>query len=115
MHEHTIPLSILELAEEEAQRRGAVHVNTIHLKIAPLSGVVKEALLSAYELATEQTSFADCRLVMEETPIVVHCFRCQAERPVRSMQCFCCADCGTPASQVVRGRELQVSALELTG
>jgi hydrogenase nickel incorporation protein HypA/HybF len=113
MHELSIALSILELAEEEAERRGGVHVHAIHLKIGPLSGVVKEALQSAYELATEQTSFADCRLVMEEIPILVHCSACQAERSVRSMQCFCCDECGTPASQVMQGRELQVSALEL--
>ena len=113
MHELSIALSILELAEEEAERRGGVRVNAIYLKIGPLSGVVKEALLSAYELATEQTAFADCRLEIEEIPILVHCFTCQTERPVRSMQCFCCDECGTPASQVLQGRELQVSALEL--
>jgi hydrogenase nickel incorporation protein HypA/HybF len=113
MHEFSIALSILELADEEAERRGGVHVNAIHLKVGPLSGVVKEALLSAYQLATEETSFADCRLVVEEIPIVVHCSTCDAARPVRSMQCFCCDECGTPASQVLQGRELQVSALEL--
>jgi hydrogenase nickel incorporation protein HypA/HybF len=115
MHELSIALSILELAEEEAERRGGLHVDAIHLKIGPLSGVVKEALLSAYELATEQTAFADCRLVVDEIPIVVHCSTCKTERHVRSMQCFCCDECGTPASQVVQGRELQVSALELGG
>jgi hydrogenase nickel incorporation protein HypA/HybF len=115
MHELSIALSILELAEEEAERRGGVHIDAIHLKIGPLSGVVKEALLSAYELAVEQTSLADCRLVVEEIPIVVHCSTCHADRPVRSMQCLCCTECGAPASQVVQGRELQVSALELAG
>ncbi|MGI8958193.1 MAG: hydrogenase maturation nickel metallochaperone HypA [Bryobacteraceae bacterium] len=115
MHELSIALSILEVAEEEAERRGGVHVSAIHLKIGPLSGVVKEVLLSAYELAIEQTSFADCCLIIEEIPIVVHCSTCDGERPVRSMQCFCCAECGAPALQVVRGRELQVSALELAG
>ena len=115
MHELSIALSILELVDEEAERRGGAHVNAIHLKVGPLSGVVKEALLSAYQLATEETSFADCRLIVEEIPIVVHCSTCDAQRPVRSMQCFCCDECGTPASQVLQGRELQVSALELAG
>jgi Zn finger protein HypA/HybF involved in hydrogenase expression len=27
---------------------------------------------------------------------------------------FCCAECHTPATDIITGRELQVSALELT-
>jgi hydrogenase nickel incorporation protein HypA/HybF len=114
MHELSIALSILDVVEEEIERRGSVRVETIHLKLGPLSGVVKEALLSAFELASEQTQFAQCSLVIEDVPISVYCPLCNAERPVRSMQSFYCADCGTPASAVVHGRELQVSALELT-
>jgi hydrogenase nickel incorporation protein HypA/HybF len=113
MHELSIAMSILELVEEEAERHGGARVEAIHLKIGPLSGVVKEALLSAYELAAEQTSLQDCRLIVEEVPILVHCSSCAANRPVHSMQSFCCVECGTPASDVVQGKELQVSALEL--
>ena len=113
MHELSIALSILEVAEEEAQRRGGVQVEAIHLKIGPLSEVVKEALLSAYELAVEQTAFSACRLVIEEVPILVRCSSCNAERLVHSIQNFCCVECGTAASDVVTGRELQLSALEL--
>jgi hydrogenase nickel incorporation protein HypA/HybF len=113
MHELSIALSILEVTEEEAERRGGVQVEAIHLRLGPLSGVVKEALLGAWQLACEQTAFEKSRLVIEEVPIAVFCSTCQAERPVRSIQQFCCVECGTPASEVVRGRELLVSALEL--
>lgn len=113
MHELSIALAILDVAEEEAERRGGVPVAAIHIRMGPLAGVVKEALLSAYELAVEQTAFEGSRLIIEEVPIVIYCSRCQAERRVHSVQWFCCADCDTPASEVVRGRELEVAALEL--
>ncbi len=113
MHELSIALSILEVVGEEMERRGNVRVEAIHLKLGPLSGVVKDALVSAFELASEQTDFAQCSLVIEDVPISIHCSRCNAERPVHSIQSFYCVDCGTPASEVVHGRELQVSALEL--
>jgi hydrogenase nickel incorporation protein HypA/HybF len=113
MHELSIALSILELADEEAERRGNVHVEAIHLKIGPLSGVVKEALVAAYELAAEQTQFANCRLVIEEVPIVAYCETCEAQTSVRSIQSLQCAGCGAPVSEVLQGRELLVSALEL--
>jgi hydrogenase nickel incorporation protein HypA/HybF len=105
----------LEVTEEEAERRGGVQVEAVHLRLGPLSGVVKEALLGAWELASEQTPFEKSRLVIEEVPIAVFCSQCQTERPVRSIQQMCCAECGTPAADVVRGRELLVSALELAG
>jgi hydrogenase nickel incorporation protein HypA/HybF len=113
MHELSIAMSILEIAEEEAERRGNAHVQAVHLRLGPLSGVVKEALLSAFEIASEQTDLSDCSLVIEDVHISVFCATCNAERRVRSMQCFQCVECGMPASEVVHGHELQVSALEL--
>lgn len=66
MHELSIALSIIEGAEEEAQRQGGARVCAVHLKLGPLSGVVKEALLFSYELACEGTSLEGSRLVIEE-------------------------------------------------
>jgi len=114
MHELSIALSILDVAEEEAARRGNIQVEAIHLRIGPLSGVVNEALQSAFELARENTPFASSRLVIEDVPIVIFCARCEAERPVRSLQDMQCASCDTPASHIVQGRELQLAALELS-
>lgn len=113
MHELSIVLSILDVAEEELERHGGAQVEAIYLRLGPLAGVVKEALLSAYELAREATPFQSSRLVIEEVPIVVFCSKCDAERPVRSMQDFCCAECDTPASKLIHGKELELAALEL--
>lgn len=113
MHELSIALSILDVTEEEMERQGGGQVEAIHLKLGPLAGVVKEALVSAYELAREQTPFANARLVIEDVPIAVFCSKCQAERGVRSLQDFSCAECDTPSSDVRHGRELQLAALEL--
>jgi len=114
MHELSIALSILDMAQEEAERRGGVRVEAIHLKLGPLSGVVKEALLSAYDLARERTSLEYCRLVIEEIPILVYCEQCRDQRQVHSMQSFCCSECESPVSEILQGKELQVYALELS-
>ena len=113
MHELSIALSILDVVEEEVDRRGGVPVEAIHVRMGLLAGIVKEALISAYELASEQTPFEHSRLIIEEVPIVIYCAKCQAERTVHSVQWFCCAECDTPASEVLRGRELELAALEL--
>jgi hydrogenase nickel incorporation protein HypA/HybF len=113
MHELSIAMSIVEMAQEEAEQRGGVQVTAIHLKLGALSGVVKEALLSAFEMACDDTPLSGARLVIEEVPVVVFCPTCQAQRPLSSVQLFCCAECGTPAGDVVQGKELEVVALEI--
>jgi hydrogenase nickel incorporation protein HypA/HybF len=112
MHELSIAMSIVELAEEEASSRG-VQIIAVHLKLGALSGVVKEALLSCYEMACESTSLRGSRLLIEDVPILIYCDSCRAQRRISSVQAFCCSECGTPSSEIVHGKELEVIALEV--
>jgi hydrogenase nickel incorporation protein HypA/HybF len=112
MHELSIAMCILDMAEEEAGRRSA-EVDAIHVKLGALSGIVKDALLSAYDLARTETSLGTAELVIEEVPIMIYCPRCQAPRSVVSIQQLSCIECDTPSAEILHGRELQVVALEL--
>ena len=112
MHELSIALSIVELAEEEAAARNA-RVRAVHLRLGGLSGVVKDALLASYEMASEGTSVADSRLVIEEVPILGICPRCNERRQLDQLSWFICPECNSPISEIVEGRELQVCALEI--
>lgn len=113
MHELSIALSLLDVAEQEAERHGGGRVRAIHLKLGPLSGVDGQALLSAYELAREGSALEGSHLVIEEVPVVAFCPACAAERGIISVQEVCCSACGTPTPQIVSGRELEIIALEL--
>jgi hydrogenase nickel incorporation protein HypA/HybF len=113
MHELSIAISIIEMAQEESDRRGGAQVQAVHLRLGLLSGVVKEALLSSYEMACHATPLEGSQLLIEEIPVEVFCPKCAAERPVSSIQWFCCPECGTPTPTVVRGKELEVVALEI--
>ena|SRR5690242_20670323 len=112
MHELSIALNILEMAQAEAERR-SVKVNAVHLKLGALSGVVKESLLFSYDVASADTVLKGSRLVIEEVPVTVFCSKCQAQRPVDSVQRLCCTECGTPTSEIVQGKELELVALEV--
>jgi hydrogenase nickel incorporation protein HypA/HybF len=113
MHELSIALSMIEMATEEAERRGGVRVNALHLKLGPLSGVVKDALLFSYEIACNGTPLEGSQLVIEDVPVVIYCSECQSEQELESIQRFCCPVCGTLSSEVVRGRELEFVAMEI--
>jgi hydrogenase nickel incorporation protein HypA/HybF len=56
---------------------------------------------------------AEARLEIEETPIIMHCSACGRERPVVSIHELSCAECGAPATELTRGRELELTALEV--
>jgi hydrogenase nickel incorporation protein HypA/HybF len=111
VHELSIAMGILEVAEEEAARRRA-RVVAVHLKLGLLSGVVPGALRSAFELARESTPLAGAELVIEEVPVAAYCPACAAERVV-AFPHLSCPVCGAPTPDVVRGRELEVTALEV--
>jgi hydrogenase nickel incorporation protein HypA/HybF len=113
MHELSIALNIVDLAQEEAERLGGVEVKAVHLRLGALSGVVKDSLLFSYEVACKETPLKGSRLVIEEVPVMVYCPCCQAERAVHSIQDFTCIECGAPASDIRQGRELEVVALEI--
>lgn len=112
MHELSIALSILDLAAEEAGRQGGARVTAVHLRLGPLAGVVKEALLSAFGLAREGTDLESAELVIEQVPLVAYCSQCAGLRTLTPPLLYC-PECGTPTPDVVSGRELELVALEV--
>lgn len=113
MHELSIAMSIVELAEQESERRGGLKITAVHLRLGSLAGVVKDALLSCYEIACEDTPLAGSQLVVEELPGIIYCPACDARRTVQSSEWFCCSECGEVASELVQGKELEVASLEV--
>jgi hydrogenase nickel incorporation protein HypA/HybF len=112
MHELSIAMSIVDMAQEEAERRN-VQVGAVHLDLGALSGVVKEALLFSYGVACDGTLLEGSRLVVTDIPIEVFCPACKVPRILTSMQWFCCPECGAATPQILHGKELVITALEL--
>ncbi len=113
MHELSIAISLIEAAEEEIGRLGDVKVQAIHVRLGRLSGVVREALEFSYEVASQNTPLEGSRLMIEDIPVLIDCPVCKAPRQVVSLESFCCAMCGAAGGEVLQGRELQVSGLEI--
>ena len=112
MHELSIALNIVDVAAEEAAARDG-RVTAVHLRLGVFSGVVKEALTAAWTLARENTPLAQAELVVEEIPLVVWCEACAAERTLVWEEGLCCPVCKGATPQVLRGREMEVFALEI--
>jgi hydrogenase nickel incorporation protein HypA/HybF len=113
MHELSIAMGIVEIACEEAQRRGEVRVESVYLRLGSLSGVVKDSLLFAWDMACAETPVAGSRLIIEEVPVELHCSACGKEHRVEGLMDRCCPACGSFSTEVLRGAELEVTAMEI--
>lgn len=113
MHELSIALSMIEMANEEIVRRGGGRVSALHLKLGPLSGVVKEALTFSWEIACQGTALEGSQLIIEDVPVVIHCSACGQDSLLKSIQSLRCSRCGELSNEVRQGKDLQVVALEL--
>jgi hydrogenase nickel incorporation protein HypA/HybF len=78
-----------------------------------MSGVVIDALQSAFEIAREETLLADTKLVIEDIPVMLHCPKCNSEQLADSIQSLCCGVCGTISPNITQGCELEVVAMEM--
>jgi hydrogenase nickel incorporation protein HypA/HybF len=113
MHELSIAVSMIDQIVEESQSRGGLDVQVVHLKLGALSGVDKDALLFAYELACEGTPLQGSRLSIQTIPLVIHCPACQQERTPPSVYQLCCPECQTVVQEIVSGREIEIVSLEV--
>jgi hydrogenase nickel incorporation protein HypA/HybF len=114
MHEMSIAMALVDLAGEEKARLGEVRIDALRVRLGPLAGVVREALSLSFEVATAGTELDGARLDIEETPIVAFCASCGVERVIASAQHLHCPACGTPTPDIRGGRELQLTAMEIT-
>lgn len=113
MHELSIAVSMIDQIIEEAESRGGLKVEVVHLKLGIFSGVYEDALLFAYELACEGTALEGSRLEIETIPLVIHCPLCGKDQIPSSVYQLYCPECLTPAHEIVTGREIEVASLEV--
>ncbi len=107
-------MSLVEVACEEAARLGGPRVEALQVRVGRLSGVVREALAFSFEIASKDTAIEGARLDIEDVRVAVYCDRCEAERTIEENLLLACPVCGEPTPNVVRGRELQLVAMEVT-
>ena len=114
VHEFSLVVSMLDVAEAAARKEGAERIEAIHLEIGALAGVVPEALTFAFAGAREGTMAAHARLEVTYLPAIAYCATCQAEFELDNrFGIAMCPVCDTPSADLRQGRELHVSHLEV--
>jgi len=114
MHELSIAVSLVEMAEAAAREAGAVHVDVVYLQVGVLSGIAPDALLFGYDVATRGTLLEGSRLEIETLPVRVYCPDCDRESDLPSPQSLCCPLCGRPTFDLRGGDELELRSMEVS-
>ena len=112
MHELSIAHSLVEIAEEAAAKAGVARVTVVHLRLGILSGVVRDALLFGFDVASAGTRLEGARLEIEEVPLQVYCETCGTVVALPDVRHFRCPQCGAPCRRIVTGQEIELAALE---
>lgn len=108
MHELSICTSLVAIVEQHAAGR---QVDQVRLDIGHLRQVVPDTLVYSWEIVTEGTPLAGSRLEINHIPAVIQCRSCGATTTI-DVPVFRCG-CGSTETDLVAGRELLVTSLEL--
>jgi hydrogenase nickel incorporation protein HypA/HybF len=114
MHELSIAYQLVEIAANAAQTAGASRVAVVRLRLGALSGVVKDALLFSYDIATADTLLEGSRLEIEEVPLAIYCPTCDQIRTLDTIQSLRCPVCDQPSGNIRQGRELEIISIEIS-
>jgi hydrogenase nickel incorporation protein HypA/HybF len=115
MHELSIAMELIDVASEELARLGGAQVTAVRLRVGPLSGVVKDALLFSFDAAVIGTPLEGARLHIEEVPVSVWCATCDAERELVDVTRRRCPACHSVTPRLMHGDELELTGLEIQG
>jgi hydrogenase nickel incorporation protein HypA/HybF len=110
MHELSIALSIVELAEEEARKANAAVITKVEVEIGTMAGVETDALLFAWDSAIQGTMASNAELVLHSIQAEAHCLDCGTDFPAENFFVEC-PQCKSFRYQITRGKELRVSSL----
>jgi hydrogenase nickel incorporation protein HypA/HybF len=112
VHEFSLCEVLIAEVERIALKNGALRVQSVRLRIGPLSGVETPLLQHAYPFASAGTLADGSTLEIEPALLIVHCEVCGFESEAEP-NLLTCRACGSYLTRVVCGEELTLMRVEL--
>ncbi len=110
MHEFSIAMSIIEIAETEAKKVDATAVNELVLDIGTLAGIEFYALDTAMEMAIKNTMLEKAKIKVNKIQARARCSGCGEEYDIENVF-DACPKCGNLYHDLLCGKELQIKSL----
>ena len=114
MHEYSIISDLVLLAEDNAKAHNATKIHKITIDVGERSAVEVDLLQSAFEVFKEESAFCkDSVLVVRKIAVELLCKDCEAKFSAKGMEYGICEHCGGTNLEIIKGRELHLSRLEM--
>jgi hydrogenase nickel incorporation protein HypA/HybF len=110
MHELSLAIEVIDLANKEAERHNALSVSEISIEVGNLSGVEADAFESALSLIKEGTILdkADLKIIRKNGKGI--CSQCNLEFEMRHRIDFCPV-CRSFPAEIIGGNEFRVTSM----
>jgi len=113
MHELSIAMGIIKIAEKETKKANKTLVERIELEIGSMSGVELSSLEYVWETAVKNTVLENAKLVIDYKEAKAKCLECETEFGLKKMY-DSCPKCSSHFKNILQGKELRVKTLEVT-
>lgn len=113
VHEVSLMQDTVIIAVKQAREAGAQRIHRVMMRVGALSGAVPETLEFAFEIVAKGTMAEGALLEIEKVAVLCYCSTCAVEFEPADLVCEC-TRCGRPSVEIRRGRELQLTSLEVS-
>lgn len=110
MHELSIAVNIIEIAEETALANNASTIEAVVLEIGEMSGVITDALRMSLDISVKGTMLENAVITIHEVAGEARCRQCGNIFPVHDLYTPC-VSCGSYDNEITRGKEMKIKSL----
>jgi hydrogenase nickel incorporation protein HypA/HybF len=110
MHELSIVMSIVDLAERKAKEHDAKSISRIDLDIGTIAGIEFDSLEFVWEAGVRSTILENAERVINKIQAEAKCLECNELYSLK--QIFeACPNCGSYFNVLLKGKELRIKSL----
>ena len=110
MHELSIVMGIIEIAEQQAKAANATIIDEVELDIGTLSGIEMAAFEFAWQQGVKQTMLQHAVRKINRITAKARCLDCDIEFAIEKYY-DACPVCGEHLLGIIQGKELRVKTL----
>lgn len=110
MHEFSIAISIIEIAETEAKTANSTKILNLDLDVGTMAGIEFYALDTAMEMAVKNTMLENAIVKVNKIQARARCSECKHEFDISSVT-DSCPVCESLFHDVTSGKELKIKSI----
>ena len=111
MHEYSLVEALVSRVEEEARKRQATKIVSLHVRVGSMAGVDPELFQTAYDTFRAGTMCAEATLVLKKVEAAWACPACG--KSIARGAVLRCTDCDKAAKLVEGGDALMLDGIEM--